>query len=117
GGLTIGTLRKHERRKLVALIAAGAVMVGGLAWLIAARARHRVEPAPAPVVAAAPVEKALPEPPPVVAPTLPATVRLRVQSTPTGADAFLAPVGDAPELRGRTPFVAQVPRSSDVRKL
>jgi serine/threonine protein kinase len=123
GGLTIGTLRKHERRKLVAWIAAGAVMVGGLAWLITARARHRpvMPPAKAPVVAQAPVvEKALPEPPPVVAPpppALPATVRLRVQSTPAGAEAVLAPSGDAPELRDKTPFVAQVPRSSDLRKL
>src|SRR5947209_2967733 len=49
-GITIGTLRSHERRKLVAVIAAVAVMVGGLAWLIAAKAWHK-RPSPAPMVA------------------------------------------------------------------
>jgi hypothetical protein len=45
-------------------------------------------------------------------------VKLRVQSSPPGAEAVLDAGGpDAPELRDHTPFSAQIPRSIGVRRL
>jgi hypothetical protein len=91
--------------------------VGGLAWLIAAKTRHPTEAPPAPPPAIAPVE--LPKPPAVVdpPPQVKQEVRVRVQSTPPGADAILLANDDGPEERGRTPFTVVLPRSFKPRKL
>ncbi|MDB4964367.1 MAG: serine/threonine protein kinase, partial [Myxococcales bacterium] len=45
--LTIGALRRHERRRRVAFGAAGLAVVGGLAWLISAKALNRPAAPPA----------------------------------------------------------------------
>ena len=114
-GLTIGTLRKHERRRVAAIVAACAVTGCGLAWLIAAKTRHPPEAPPAPI--GAPVE--LPRPPAVIEPVQEAhkEVRVRITSKPTGADVQLEANVDGPEERGRTPFTVLLPRSFTPRKL
>jgi serine/threonine protein kinase len=105
-GLTIGTLRQHERRKIAAYVAAGLVAVGGIAWLVTARARRPPE-MKRPVVAA-PVA-------PVVTPLAqPAVVRVRVASNPPGAEVFLD--GDE-TARGLTPLTMMIPRGDAPRKL
>jgi serine/threonine-protein kinase len=48
--VTIGTLRRHERRRTVAYLAAGAVTVGGLALIVAAT-RQPAPPSPPPPAA------------------------------------------------------------------
>ncbi|HEX6837912.1 MAG TPA: serine/threonine-protein kinase [Polyangia bacterium] len=108
--LTVGALRRHEWRRRAA-IAAAALMVVGLVWLVAAKTMHRSEPA---VATVKPVVME-PEPAPVVAPPAPPkTVLLRVVTSPSGADVY---VGGEPESRGKTPLQLTMPRSSETLRL
>ncbi len=114
-GLTIGTLRRHERRWRVAVGAAGLLTFGGTAaWLLSRSPQAAPVSAPAAVAAPAPV--AAPPPPPVapVEPAKNSSVQIQVASDPADAEVFL----DAEARpRGRTPLELVLPRGGPVHQI
>ena len=109
GRFTVGTLRRWERRRRVAWAVAGLVMVSGLAYLGArALAPQPREPE---------IERAATTPPPTVPPPLPALARVRVTTTPPGAQVDIDATAEAPAVSGETPLTLSVPRSAEPRKL
>jgi serine/threonine protein kinase len=114
-GLTIGTLRGHERRQRVAIGVAAAVLLGGagVTWYFVLNrhkaARVQVAEAAAPVT---PVEKTAAPPQPTVKPL--AEVRVRVRSNPPGAQVFF---DRETESRGLTPFDERLPRAENTRTI
>jgi serine/threonine protein kinase len=110
-GLTIGSLRKAERRRRVAWMAAAVAMLGGIALLIAAKTGGPKKSATSAVAPAAAVAAPAPAP---VEPALPKTVKVRVRSSPPGADVFLD--GET-KSRGKTPLDLVMPRADLARTL
>jgi hypothetical protein len=110
--LTVGALKRHRWRRRVAW-AGATLLVIGLVSVVVTRATHRSEPAAA--TAPAPTTPApAPAPPAPAPPALPATVTVRVVTTPPGADVFL---DGENEPRGKTPLALTMPRSSQNLRL
>jgi len=117
--------RKKRRRRPIVAGVASALLVAGTAVAIVVISRSpRDDRGTKPAVAAQPKAPITPpvepgkqtEPAAPVAqpPPLPTEVRVRVQSTPPGADVFVA--GEA-EPRGKTPLQVALPRGSDAIKI
>jgi serine/threonine protein kinase len=99
--ITVGALRRHQWKRRAAWGAAGAVLLGSVALIVAAKAHtHKAQP----LVTVA--ETGAPSTPPPV--SSPATVTLKVASTPPGADVFFAGENAS---RGQTPLALTLPRS------
>ena len=115
-GYTIGPSRKNARLWRIAYITTGLVAASGITLLFAGK------PAPPPIEPPPPVVQVnVPQPlgprvehfdPP--RPALSTQVRVRVQSTPPGAEVYL-PGELAP--RGRTPLMMMLPRSESPLKV
>jgi serine/threonine protein kinase len=102
-GVTVGVLRRHERRRRAAFAAAGLATLGGLAWLVAAKispGSDRMVADPVPLADPTPVAA----PPPAPTPN----VSVRVTSDPPGAQVYL---GNDPTPKGQTPLFLSVGRS------
>ena len=109
---TVAALRRLGWRTRVGYGAAGLALLGGLTWLVAARARgHSHAPAPVVVASAAPAAAVAVAPPP---PALPPTVTVRVVTTPVGAEVL---VDGERVARGQTPLALTVPRGESNVKL
>jgi serine/threonine protein kinase len=103
--LTVGMLRRLRWRRRAAW-AAATLTVLGLVWLVAVRTLHRSEYAAA---TQAPAEPVTAQPTVAPSPALPATVIVRVLTTPPGAEVFL---DREAEPRGKTPVALTLPRSA-----
>ena len=109
-GLTVGALRRHERRRLFSWAAAGLLLLGGVTWLVAAKTRSHPPALPPVAIVASPPP--LPSGPSPVAAS--AMVNVRVVTTPSGADVFL---GDEGAPRGQTPLALTMPRADATERL
>jgi serine/threonine protein kinase len=105
--ITVGALRRHQWRRRLSVVAAGLVALGGMAWIIAARARSHARP---PIADAQQQSAPLvnPSPPPIALPATPSTVTIKVVTMPPGADVFL---GDEALARGQSPLALTLPRA------
>jgi serine/threonine protein kinase len=120
--------KKRRRRPLVAAIASALLVAGTTVAIVVLTRGPRDDRGTKPAVAAQPRASSVappveppkttePTPPPpttTAAPPLPSEVRVRVQSTPPGADVFVA--GEA-EPRGKTPMQVPLPRGSEAIKI
>jgi hypothetical protein len=112
--LTIGALRRHERRRNVAFGSAVLALLGGVAWLIAAKVGNDpVVPPPetAKIETPTPAPSSPPQAPPVPTPEVATSVRLDIASKPEDCKLYREGV-----FLGMTPRRVEVPRGDVATK-